>query len=304
MVFNSRPDNIKTGIFLDSGDPAETRRVVEALGFLDGQTTNPSLVSKNPKVSERIKKGEKLTQEELLSEYKKIVQEIASIIPGKSVSIEVYADHETTAETMVNQAREMFSWIDTAHIKLPTTMEGLKAGKILAHEGMRLNFTLVFKQEQAAAVNAATRGLSKGNVFVSPFIGRLDDISIRGIDVISNIMRMYKDQNSHVEVLAASIRSIEHLLSILFLQTDIVTIPGKVIDKWIAMGAPLPVNSNPSINERYEMVKRAFDPELQDITFDRINIDQDIQSYNVQHSLTDAGIKRFTEDWNNLIQTE
>src|SRR3989339_217562 len=118
-----RPQNIKTRIFLDSGDPQETKQVLSALGFLDGQTTNPSLIAKN-------------------------------------------------------------TWIPNAHIKFPITASGLEAAHILTSEGMRVNMTLCFSQQQAAAVYVATRGVKKGDVFLSPFIGRLDDQGENGMNMI------------------------------------------------------------------------------------------------------------------------
>ena len=182
-----RPANLKTKIFLDSGDPAETRAAFLALGFLDGQTTNPSLVAKNPETA-----GKKFSKDELISFYRKVVEEISSLIPKGSVSVEVYADALTSAEEMLKQARIFNKWISNAHVKFPTTTEGLKAAEIAVREGIKVNMTLVFSQQQAAAVYMATKGAKKGDVFISPFAGRLDDIGENGMDVISNIVKMYK----------------------------------------------------------------------------------------------------------------
>src|SRR3989339_1153613 len=96
-----RPENLKTRIFLDSGDPLETKKTLNLLGFLDGQTTNPSLVAKNPLVRERLSQGNKFTKEEILAMYKKIVQDISDQIPDGSVSVEVYADFNTKAEEII-----------------------------------------------------------------------------------------------------------------------------------------------------------------------------------------------------------
>ena len=193
-------NNLQTKIFLDSGDPAETREVLSILGFLDGQTTNPSLIAKNPATA-----GKKFTKKELLDFYRGVVGEVSSLIPQGSVSIEVYADSSTSAEDMFAQGREFYKWIPnpstsrsdghrlrygaSAHIKYPTTTEGLKAAEASVKEGMNVNMTLVFSQQQAAAVYAATRGASRGQVFVSPFVGRLDDIGEKGVDLISNILK-------------------------------------------------------------------------------------------------------------------
>ena len=201
-----KPDKLKTRIFLDGGDPVETREIRQLLGFIDGQTTNPTLVSKNPVALARIGAGEKFTERELLEFYHVVVNSIGGLIPDGSISIEVFADAGTSSESMLRQAHEMFTWIPNAHIKFPTSREGLMAAQKAVQEGLRVNMTLCFSQEQAAAVYAATRGAKKGQVFVSPFIGRLDDIGENGMDLISNILAVYKQGDGHVEVLTASVR--------------------------------------------------------------------------------------------------
>jgi transaldolase len=100
-----KPANLKTKIFLDSGDPAETKEAIRVLGFLDGQTTNPTLIAKNPQVKARIDSGHTYAKTEILEFYKKDVQEISSLIPKGSVSIEVYDDNTTACEHMIIQAK-------------------------------------------------------------------------------------------------------------------------------------------------------------------------------------------------------
>ena len=117
----------RTKILLDGGDPAETLRVKNALGFLDGQTTNPTLVAKNPEIQHLIASGHKLSRKDQENEYKHIVQQISPLVGDAGVSIEVFADLDTTAEQMLAQGEEMFSWIPNAYIKYPCTREGLRA---------------------------------------------------------------------------------------------------------------------------------------------------------------------------------
>ncbi len=186
-----RPENLKSRIFLDGGNPEETREIIGRLGFLDGQTTNPTLISKNPEARRHLEQGGKFSEKEILAFYRQVVGELSSLIPQGSISIEVYADPSTTAESMLAQGREMFSWIPNAHIKFPSSREGLTAAELAVQNGLRVNLTLCFSQEQAAAVYAATRGAKKGEVFVSPFIGRLDDRGENGMDLIAHILRMY-----------------------------------------------------------------------------------------------------------------
>ena len=189
-----KPAELHTKLFLDGADPEETRQAIALMGFLDGQTTNPTLVAKNPKLLERISR-QKPTQDELYSFYRGIVEEISSLIPHGSVSIEVYADETTDSAEMLKKAEWMNTWIPNAHIKFPTTRHGLAAAQQATQAGIRVNMTLCFTQEQAAAVYAATSGAKKGDVFVSPFIGRLDDIGQNGMDLIKNTASMYKKRD-------------------------------------------------------------------------------------------------------------
>ena len=133
----------------------------------------------------------------------------------------------------------MFTWIPNAYVKYPCTREGLRAAEMSVQKSIRLNMTLCFSQEQAAAVYAATRG-SKEPVYISPFVGRLDDQGENGMDLVRNIKKMYERSDGHVHVLAASIRSINHLLCSFFLGAELATVPSKVLQEWAAAGFPMP----------------------------------------------------------------
>ena len=286
-----RPKNLKTRIFLDGGDPEETKEIIRLLGFLDGQTTNPTLISKNPRARHHLEKGEKFTREEIIDFYQETVREISKLIPAGSISVEVYADHSTLAEAMLSQGKTMFSWIPNAHIKFPTSREGLKAAEQAVKSGMRVNLTLCFSQEQAAAVYAATRGAKRGDVFVSPFIGRLDDKGENGMDVISHILKMYQKGDGHVMVLTASVRNIDHLVYALKLGSDIITAPFHVLKEWNQRGLPIP-------GDDY-----VYNPgKLKSIPFKEIDLSKEWQSYDIRHELTDKGMERFSADWNALIK--
>ena len=289
-----RPDQLNTKIFLDSGDPDKTREIKDLLGFLDGQTTNPTLISRNPEAKQRLEDGDKFSEEEIYDFYKDVVQEISSLIPDGSISIEVYADQDTPMEKMYSQSKEMFEWIDNAHIKFPSTEKGLQAAEKAISNDMRVNMTLCFQQQQAAAVHAATQGAEKGEVFVSPFIGRLDDEGENGMNLITNILRMYRNYESHVEVLAASIRSYEHFMACLALDVDIITAPYEVIKKWGEEAMPIPGEGF-----RYEKPQKEG---LADISYQDLNLSQDWREFDLDHFKTDEGMKSFSEDWNELIK--
>jgi len=286
-----RPENLKTRIFLDGGNPHETKEIIDMLGFLDGQTTNPTLISKNPDAKERIEKGQKFTEKEILDFYRKVVKDISGLIPNGSISVEVYADASTEAERMLEQGKEMFSWIPNAQIKFPTSSEGLKAAEQAIRNGLRINMTLCFTQSQAAAVYAATRGAKADDVFVSPFIGRLDDRGENGMDVISHIVKMYEKSDGHVLVLTASVRKLDHLLCAIKLGSDIITAPFRVLKEWADKGMPMPGN---------DYVYDADD--LKPITYQDIDLSLDWDKYDIRHDLTEKGMEKFSADWNSLVK--
>ncbi|MBI4253142.1 transaldolase [Candidatus Uhrbacteria bacterium] len=286
-----RPDNLTTKIFLDGGDPAETRAVIERLGFLDGQTTNPTLIAKNPEAQKRLARGEKFSEIEIYDFYKSVVQEMSALIPRGSISVEVYAERSTNVEQMFNNCKQMFDWIPNAHIKFPITAAGLEASERATAEDIRVNMTLCFSQQQAAAVHCATRMSKKGGVFVSPFVGRLDDIGENGMDLIKNILAMYREQQSHVEILSASIRSIDHFLASLFYGADIITAPSTILLEWADQGMPIPAKD-------YVYDTKNLAP----ILYRQISLDSDWRVLDISHPLTDKGIERFAADWNALIK--
>ncbi|HKF23652.1 MAG TPA: transaldolase family protein [Candidatus Angelobacter sp.] len=274
----------KTKILLDGGDPEETRRVKDLLGFLDGQTTNPSLIAKNPEIKQLVASGHRLSDSEELDEYKKIVRTISPLVGNAGVSIEVYADPKTTTEEMLDQGRKMFPWIPNGYIKYPCTPEGLRAAQKSVNEGIRVNMTLCFSQQQAAAVYAATKG-AKMPVYVSPFVGRLDDIGQDGIVLVRNLKQMFAKGDGHVWVLAASIRKLEHLLACFHLGVELVTVPAKTLEDWAAQGFPLP--------DRAFQYKPAGTP----IPYEELSLDQPWEKFQIAHELTRKGIEKFVADY-------
>jgi transaldolase len=274
----------KTKILVDGGDPEETRRAKELLGFVDGQTTNPSLIAKNPEIKELVASGHKLSSREEMEEYKKIVRTISPLVGSAGVSIEVFSDENTTASEMLNQGREMFSWIPNAYIKYPSTTEGLRAAQASVKQGIRVNITLCFSQQQAAAVYAATKG-TKEPAYVSPFVGRLDDIGQNGMDLVRNIKRMFTKGDGHVLVLAASIRSLEHLLYCFALETELATVPAKILELWANNNFPMP--------DKQFQYKTSARP----IPYQELDLAQPWEAFDIQHELTRKGIEKFAADY-------
>jgi transaldolase len=186
--------------FIDTANLEEIATANE-LGLLDGVTTNPSLVSKE--------KGQ----------FKDLIKEICKIVDGP-VSAEVIS---VQAEGMVKEARQLAKLADNIVVKIPMITEGIKATRILSKEHVRTNVTLVFSPLQALI--AAKAGAS----FVSPFIGRLDDISTVGMGIVEDIVTIYENYGFETEVIVASIRNPVHVLDAALIGAHIATIPFKVL---------------------------------------------------------------------------
>lgn len=284
-----------TKILVDGGDPQETQRIKSLLGFVDGQTTNPTLIAKNPEIKRLIASGHRLSSRQETEEYKKIVQVLSPLVGDAGVSIEVFADLNTTAEEMLAQGEEMFSWISNAYIKYPCTHEGLRAAELSVRRNIRVNITLCFSQEQAAAVYVATKG-SGAPVYVSPFVGRLDDRGDNGMDLVRNIKRMYKAGDGHVHVLAASIRHLEHLLASFALGAELVTVPAKVLEDWAAKGFPLP---QPDFEySGVDSKGKALKP----IPYKELDLSQSWDRFDIRHELTTKGIEKFVADYRSTLK--
>ncbi len=278
-------------IYIDGGDPKETKEADELLkkaGYhgLDGQTTNPSLIVKNLATKNQ---GVKVSMNDAFEEYKKIVQEMSSIIPDAKISIQVIGDPAVmTKEMMLAQARERLTWIPNAIIKLPCTSEGLATAAEFCTEGP-INVTLNFSLEQAAAVYSAT-SLHTHDVFISPFVGRFDDRGEKGMDFIANELATLSKGDGHVQVITASVRSLDHLLYALKLKSHIVTIPFKVFKAWADGGFTLPSDDF------------VYNPAgLTEMPFHEVTLDNEWQSYDIAHPLTQAGVAKFWEDWKSIV---
>jgi transaldolase len=186
--------------FIDTANIEEIKKA-HALGMVDGVTTNPSLIAK-----------ENRPFEELLQEICELVD---GPVNGEVVSVE--------AEGMVEEGRKLAAFHANIVVKIPMTTEGLKAVKILSSENIKTNVTLIFSSMQA--LMAAKAGAS----YVSPFVGRLDDISQVGMDLVSDIMNIYGNYGYETEVIVASVRNPIHVVEAALIGADIATIPYKVI---------------------------------------------------------------------------
>ena len=191
-------------IFMDTANVEEIAKFVD-WGVVYGVTTNPSLIAKSGR-----------TQAE-------VIPEIAALVSGP-VSAEVIS---TECAGMVEEARKLAQIADNVVVKIPCIPEGLKAVKILSAEGIRTNVTLVFSMAQA--LMAARAGAS----YVSPFIGRLDDIGENGVQLVENIVKAFKLYGITTEVIAASIRNLAHVEKVMLTGCQIATIPTKVLEQMI-----------------------------------------------------------------------
>lgn len=188
--------------FIDTANIDEIKKGVE-MGMVDGVTTNPSLVAKEDKP------------------FVDILKEICQIVDGP-VNAEVVS---LEADGMVEEAHQLMKIDEKIVIKVPMIVEGLKAVKRLAAEGIKTNVTLIFSSAQALL--AAKAGAS----YVSPFVGRLDDISHQGLELVSDIMGVYQNYGYETEVIVASVRNPLHVMDSALIGADIATIPLKVIEQ-------------------------------------------------------------------------
>jgi transaldolase len=207
-------------IFLDTANVNEIKEGV-ALGVVDGVTTNPSLAAKEKRA------------------FRPLVEEICSIVPG-DVSLEVVA---ADYEGMIKEGQELAQVAPNVVVKVPLTADGLKAVKYLSGKGIRMNQTLCFSAPQALLSAKA------GATYISPFLGRLDDIGAVGMDLIRDICQIYRNYDFKTQVLAASIRSPLHVIDAAKAGAHVATMPFAVLQQLI------------------------------------------------KHPLTDAGLKKFLEDW-------
>ena len=191
-------------LFIDTANIEEIKKAND-MGVICGVTTNPSLIAKEGR------------------DFKQVIAEIASIVDGP-ISGEVKAT-TVDAEGMIAEGREIAKIHPNMVVKIPMTIEGLKAVKVLTAEGIKTNVTLVFSANQALLAARA------GATYVSPFLGRLDDISTPGIDLIETISEMFSVQGIETEIIAASVRNPIHVTDCALAGADIATIPYKVIEQ-------------------------------------------------------------------------
>ncbi|HJA71381.1 MAG TPA: fructose-6-phosphate aldolase [Candidatus Lachnoclostridium stercoravium] len=188
--------------FIDTANVDEIRQAND-MGIICGVTTNPSLIAKEGR------------------DFNQVIAEIASIVDGP-ISGEVKAT-TTDAEGMIKEGREIAAIHPNMVVKIPMTTEGLKAVKVLSSEGIKTNVTLIFNAAQALLAARA------GATFVSPFLGRLDDISTPGIDLIKDIAEIFMMHDITTEIIAASIRHPIHVIDCAKAGADIATVPYKVL---------------------------------------------------------------------------
>jgi len=192
--------------FIDTANVEEIKKAND-MGIICGVTTNPSLIAKEGR------------------DFNEVIKEIASIVDG-AISGEVKAT-TVTAEDMIKEGREIASIHPNMVVKIPMTAEGLKAVKVLSKEGIKTNVTLIFNATQALFAAKA------GATYVSPFLGRLDDIATPGIDLIRTISEIFDIQNIDTEIICASVRNPIHIIDCALAGADIATVPYKVIEQCI-----------------------------------------------------------------------
>lgn len=294
-----------TKFLLDSGDPIEYREIAalakQSGSELWGSTTNPSLIAK--KLT-----GQKLSVSQAFALQKDLVLEILTIVPG-AVSAEVYAEATTTAQEMITQGKEIATWHERVVVKLPTTLEGFKARTALRKEKIMTNNTLVFSQEQIFAICLHEQIIQKlfgptNDIFppfISPFVGRLDDIGEDGMSLVEHGMRVKQMCTATTWMLEASVRTPEHIQRGLDTGTELITAPAKLYKEWF----PNPTNTTGESSDKKltpidiwtptpELLRVAtIEDFMEAITSGKLSI---------SHPLTDKGIEKFVSDWKTIIE--
>ena len=190
--------------FIDTANVDDLRKAND-MGVICGVTTNPSLIAKEGR------------------RFEDVIAEIASIVDGP-ISGEVKAT-TTDAEGMIREGREIAKLHPNMVVKIPMTVEGLKAVKVLTAEGIKTNVTLIFTANQALLAARA------GATYVSPFLGRLDDISVRGVELVEEIAEIFAVAGIETEIIAASVRNPMHITDCALAGADIATVPYKVLEQ-------------------------------------------------------------------------
>lgn len=188
--------------FLDTANIEEIERINQ-LGLVDGVTTNPTIIAKEGK------------------DFETVIKEICQIVNGP-VSAEVTS---LDSEGMINEAREIHQWAENIVVKIPMTEAGLKAVHTISQEGIKTNVTLIFSAAQGLMAAKA------GATYVSPFIGRLDDIASDGIQLVSDLREIFDNYDFDTEIIAASVRNLGHVEAAALAGSDIATIPGNLFPK-------------------------------------------------------------------------
>lgn len=190
--------------FIDTANVEDIKKAND-MGVICGVTTNPSLIAKEGR------------------DFNEVIKEITKIVDGP-ISGEVKAT-TVDAETMIQEGREIAAIHPNMVVKIPMTVEGLKAVKVLSSEGIKTNVTLIFSANQALLAARA------GATYVSPFLGRLDDISMPGIDLINEIVQIFQNYGLDTEIIAASVRNPIHVTDCALAGADIATVPYSVIEQ-------------------------------------------------------------------------
>lgn len=319
---------INTKFLLDSGDPDEYKEIAklakEKRNELWGSTTNPSLIAKKlgstsasllgENSRSELSASQKLTFQEAFDLQKKIVFEILDIVPG-AVSAEVYADEKTTAEEMIEQGREIGKWHRRVVVKLPTIVEGFKARTELRKEKIPTNNTLVFSQQQIFAICLHEYIIQKQfgptndlfPPFISPFVGRLDDIGENGMMLVEHGMKLKKlfklplpESSLAMWMLEASVRTRSHVEEGITLGTELITAPAKVYREWFSSENKPQTSSAQNLKpiEYWTPPQELFKIE----TIDQFMNTVQTGTLDISHPLTDKGIVKFAEDWKSILK--
>jgi transaldolase len=273
----------ETRIFLESGDPGETARAIELLGFLDGQVTCPPLMEQAADAILGREESRKMDLDQYVSFYRRNLGQISKLVPQGQVHFDLYAEPTTSAEEILTQARSMVNWIPNGVIAIPIYREGLAAAQQCVKEDLLpINLSMCFSQEQAAGAYTATTGAMPERVFLTVFIRALEKNGEAPWEIIERILGMLHEGDGHLGVITAGIGTIDHFMTALELAPYAVAAPVDVLRQW-------------ADRELYRPQKSSAGPKEKE--YRGIHLTRNWSEYDISHPLTTNLLKTYSRHW-------
>jgi transaldolase len=284
---------MKSKIFLESADPAETKVITELLGKLDGQVVHPGVLSTNAEIKGHLEQKGSFKYEQFMDFYKAIVEQIAQIIPEGVIVATVYTSADTSADMLIDEGKEVGLWTSNVHAQLPASLAGIEAASMLTQAGFRVAVSQVCSQQQAGLVYDITTQALAGDVYITLDVSSLYKKGCDGRSLVEHVQKIYNAGNAHVSVLMSGVTDVETFIWGVAHGVDAVAASGEVLRQWEALHKPTELTKEQSVTLSKKGVP---------IPYEQIDITQEKNSYTLSNELTEEGITHMVEDWNNLLK--